>query len=224
MWRQIIIICMMLVMPFAVYAEGEVISGPGVVADTATSNRFLAAENAKAIEKMKQELIEALIKNNDDNVRILDQRMIEIENRTRQRVIVGGVGAILVANALIGMIYVWVTRRYSYEHFLERLLQRKVPEMKVHDAMPPPAVVPPTPGQIEASSPVWQQPTKEETVSTFFGQQVAANMSDMNQWQFTPAYEGAWQRPGNVVSEVTWEQVHKGYEAPKNPWEQGGGY
>jgi hypothetical protein len=208
-----------------VYAQNETfVPAQVVVADTTSANRFLAAENAKAIDKMQQNVIDALVKNNDDNFRAFDGRMNQMLDDTRMRVIVGGVGAVLIANALIGIVYVWVTRRYSYEHFLEKLLQKRVEDLRMEDSLPTPAVVPLSQGQLEASSPVWPQPVQEQTVSTYFGQQAAANLSDMNQWQFRPAYEGAWQRPGNVVSEVTWENAHREYdERPKNPWEYGGG-
>jgi hypothetical protein len=223
-WKVGVFVCLLMVLIVGVHAEGEVVSAQGgiVTTDMSSANRFLAAENAKAIDKMQQNVVDALIKNNDDNVRILDQRVAQMEADTKQRVIIGGVGAILIANALIGIVYVWATRRYSYEHFLEKMLQRKVAEMKLPEAMPAPAVIPMSQGQMDAAAPTWVQPVPEQTVSTMLGQQTAANLSDMNQWQFNPAYEGSWSRPGNVVSQVNWESAHKEEQPPRNPWEQEG--
>ena len=165
------------------------------------SNRFLAAETVKQLKTMEDEVIAKVNANNDENFRAFDQRMTDLELRTKQQVIVGGLGAILVANAFIGMAYLWVTRRYSYEKHLEKLVERGDKIANTELAVEEQTV---SRQMAQMAQPSWQQQVPQQSVSTIFGQQAAAQQSMMNEWQYQPAYQGAWVPPQQPVSHVQW--------------------
>lgn len=198
------------------------------------ANRYLSAEVTKQIKLMEDELLKKINDNNDANMMAIDQRMTQVQQDIKQRVVIGGIGAILIANAFIGFAYLWVTRRYSYERFLERLLERKskggellAQQQDVYSMHP--TEMPqfqPTPQQLqqvqEAQATQWQQPP-EQTLTSFIGQRQASNLSAMNEWQFQAAHEDAWKRPGNVQSYVSWEHQGQPIDDLPDPTQQGDG-
>jgi len=172
-------------------------------AQVSEANRYLSAEVSRQIQNSQKELIAAVNTNNDENFRVFDDRMKSYMGDLKMKVIVGGIGAILLVNALIGLAYLYVTRRYSYEHFLEKRFdqylkaQKTSPQQKEVEDM--------ARGLEQMQQQAWAPQAPEQSVSTMFGQAAASHMSDMNQWQFQPAYEGAWKRAEQPVSSVSWE-------------------
>ena len=229
-----IIGCILVVLSSLVYAQEttpavvESSQSPAVQAQVQEANRFLSAEVSRQIKASQDDMLKQLQANQDDNFKVLDQRTNQMMLDTRNRVIIGGLGAILVANGIIGLAYLYVTRRYSYERFLEKELgeakmkaeqsaekygsEQKVVEQQVQSQM--------TPGMQVLQQGAWWPQEPPQTFSSQFGQVAASQATDMNQWQFQAPYEGAWKRPEQPTSRVHWQGQQSGvvFEEPK-PWE-----
>jgi len=160
----------------------------GQIVTTTDTSRLAAAEILKQMGSMKADIIAATNANNDANVAILDQRSQQMLADTRQRVIIGGIGAILVANAIVALFMIRTWRRYSYEYYLEKQLKQrdKVIETAKEEYNQVLA-------QYQQQSWAPQQP--QQTLSMQVGQTEAMNMTQMNAWQMQPAYQGSWAPP-----------------------------
>lgn len=176
------------------------------------SNKYLSAEASRQITAAQEEMLKQINANNDENFRVFDQRMSSLMTDIKLKVIVGGIGAILIANAIVGLAFIYVTRRYSYEYYLEKVLkqhldvQKEPPKQKEVEEMEK--------GLAQMQQQAWAPQQPAETMSTMFGQAAASQMTDMNQWQFQPAYEGAWKRAEQPVSHVEWEAQTGSQQGP----------
>lgn len=179
------------------------------------ANRFLSAELARQMQAQKEDMLKALEENQDANFQLLDNRMAELMAAERMKVVVGGMGAILAANAIVALLLLKYIRRYSYEKYLEDTLGRREAELEkvnaqnaeiakliVPQAQQQPVQNPYSQAFQEVQQPAWYPQQPQETVGMKFGQEKAAQMSQMNQWQLTPNYEGAWTPPVPVQREV----------------------
>ena len=169
---------LVLCLPFIYAAEGPTID---------STNRFIQAELKREMASMEASLEENLINNNDANFRALDDRMNELMDDTRMKVIVGGLGALLVAQAIIAMVMLRYFKRYSLEGYRERTSSS---EVKTEE----------NPIQ-QFQQPAWQPQQPKQTIGMQFGQNAAGNMSDMNSWQTQPAYAGQWVPPVETQKE-----------------------
>jgi hypothetical protein len=220
--------------PIVTTVQGPMVTGqnPAVQAQLDQSNRYLSAELQRQLKDMKDQMLTELKKNQDDNTGQLYVWMNDLANTLRERVIVGTLGACLLIQAVLGFVYLYINRRYSYEYFLEkelRSLQGGV--QRANDVQQPVeepryaiADVEPDRGLSHMQQTEWHEQVPQHTMSMEFGQQAASQMTAMNQWQFQAPHESGWKRQEEPVSRVQWEAIHppvptEGYEgyAPQEP-------
>lgn len=158
----------------------------------AEGNRFLAAEVSREMRDAKDEIITSVKSYQDENFQIFDVRMTTFMTETKTKVALGAIGAALIANAIVALILFRVTRNYSYEKYLEgRLANFK----DSGDTRPL------SPGMANMQQPTWNDQVPNQTMGMIYGQEAAAQMTQMNAWQAQPAYQGAWQPPLEVEPE-----------------------
>lgn len=173
------------------------------------SNRFLAAETAKAIKASGDEVAAQLIQNNDANFIEFDKRMNQLMQDTRLQVIIGGIGSILVANALVGIMLAVMHKRYSLEYYQQQLLGKQSEEIDRLRSMQE------MQGFNQMQQQSWQIQEPAKTLGTEFGQAAVGQVSQMNAWQMQPTYQGAWQAPQeNVQRYVPPLPQYQDYDEP----------
>lgn len=146
------------------------------------ANRFLSAEVTRQLNTMKTEISTELKTHQDDNFRIFDQRMHELMEQTKWKVILGALGAFFLGAAVSTYALQKTMRNYSYEKYLEKMVEKGTmasPDFSMNDTQ-------------QAQ---WQPQQPTNTLGMQYGQQAASEMTQMNQWQAQPAYDGAWQSP-----------------------------
>ena len=214
MLRPLVVVGLFLVLISQLVIADDTLVGPTSTANgqpvSVVDNRLVSAEILKQMKTMKDDVIAAANANNDANVAILDQRSQQMLADTRQRVIIGGIGAILVANAIVALFMIRTWRRYSYEYYLEKQLKQmdKVIETAKEEYSQALA-------QYQQQS--WSPQQPQQTLSMQVGQTEAMNMTQMNAWQMQPAYQGSW-APPKETQQATQSQ------APLFNQNQGGGY
>jgi hypothetical protein len=167
---------------------------PGSVqtAGTDQANRYLSAELTKQMDARFELLQKGVNDNIDSNYAVMDQRILGYIQDERQRVILIGIGTMMVANALIGLFLIRAWRRYSYEYYQEQIIKKYQAQ---EQEMGPAAYADEYRGlqQMQQEAYYPQQPT--ETIGMQVGSTEAMNMSQMNAWQMQPAREGSWVPP-----------------------------
>ena len=146
------------------------------------ANRFLSAEVTRQLNTMKTEISTELKIHQDDNFRIFDQRMHELMDEVRWKIILGALGAFFLGAAVSTYVLQKNMRNYSYEKYLEKQLQQGT-------------FASPDRSMDATQQAQWQPQQPTNTIGMQFGQQAASEMTQMNQWQAQPAYDGAWQSP-----------------------------
>jgi len=214
MLRPLVVVGLFLVLISQLVIADDTLVGPTSTANgqpvSVVDNRLVSAEILKQMKTMKEEVIAAANANNDANVAILDQRSQQMLADTRQRVIIGGIGAILVANAIVALFMIRTWRRYSYEYYLEKQLKQRDKVIETAKEEYSQALA-----QYQQQS--WSPQQPQQTLSMQVGQTEAMNMTQMNAWQMQPAYQGSW-APPKETQQATQSQ------APLFNQNQGGGY
>jgi hypothetical protein len=163
------------------------------------ANRFLSAEVTRAIKKGQEETLAEVKRASDENFQILDVRMSQLMSDAQMRVIIGGIGAILVANALVAIVLSYVSRRYSFEYYQDKIIgqqQTEIADLKGRvDGG----------GKFQQRSWTDQVPTK--TVTDQIGVAAAGSVSAMNAWQHQAARQGAWVPPSDGVSSLPQDYI-----------------
>jgi hypothetical protein len=193
----------------------QVTNEPQSVVDARLSqaNSFLAAETSRMIKAEMETLQNEMQEYNDENFRIFDGRLADFSRNAKQQIIIGGIGAILVANALIGLALIWVFRRYSYEYYQQQLLEAKEKETEllkndINDLK----------GFRQMQEQQWNLQQTPQTIGTVYGQEAAGNMSAMNQWQAQPAYNGSWQAPPDNSQAYQYTTQNETQDPMARPW------
>lgn len=200
MYRQLVCIVMFLVVSGVVYAAETPPPAPSVPTPTATpvteANRFLSAEVAKQIQAEQEVILQKVNDNNDANFKELDNQMRQLMVDTKMKVIIGGIGAILIANAVVGLVLARYWKKYSYEQYQRDVIvgkdgvigeqKKQLDELRSAEQMQ------------QMQQQVWYPQEVPQSVETMFGSTAVANMSQMNAWQSKPVYGGAWQSPLDV--------------------------
>jgi sensor c-di-GMP phosphodiesterase-like protein len=214
MLRPLVVVGLFLVLISQLVIADDTLVGPTSTANgqpvSVVDNRLVSAEILKQMKTMKDDVIAAANANNDANVAILDQRSQQMLADTRQRVIIGGIGAILVANAIVALFMIRTWRRYSYEYYLEKQLKQRDKVIETAKEEYSQALA-----QYQQQS--WSPQQPQQTLSMQVGQTEAMNMTQMNAWQMQPAYQGSW-APPKETQQATQSQ------APLFNQNQGGGY
>lgn len=218
---------MLLVLATGAFAVGEDVGSTSslqnaVNAQIDQANRYLSAENSKALEKMKSDMLTELKAYNDDNFRVLDTRMQNLMLDTKLRLIVGSLGVILLANGIVAIVMVWVTRNYSYEAYLMKIAkQKQVPIDAPENAK---NLERDYKHINEMREEAWHTQEPTQTLAMKYGETETGNMSDMNRWQHQPARDGSWTPPAQHAQQYDYSQYaeYKGYEELQDPNYRGG--
>lgn len=224
MSRKIVICAIILLLVLqGVLAEADDgvadLGGPQSQASLDSQNRYLAAEVSRQMKTTKEDIIVAINDYNDENFQVFDRRMNVLMLDTRMKVILGGIGAVLVANAIAAMILIKSWKRYSYEAYLEALLKKQAEEVKSVEDAESDQHEQSQLQQMQQSEWAPQQPV--QTIGMQYGQAQASDMSYVNQWQTQPAYAGAWKSPVETEIEPsnTWQQAQQ-YQPQPQPQPQ----
>lgn len=149
------------------------------------ANKFLAAETSRQIKAGQDTMLQELKNYQDENFLALDEQMRTVMSQMRLQVILAAIGSFLTAAAIVTIIIIRAMQRYSYEKFQEGLLAKSAVENAEL-----------TQGQWQGLEQMqqheWHPQQSNPTVGMQYGQQFAAQQTQMNQWQMTAPYEGAW--------------------------------
>lgn len=214
MYRKFVI-CVLLLIFLAQLVMAETDDGPIEVGGSGSAvidqqNRFLAAEVSRQMKTAKEDIIKEVNDYNDENFQVFDSRMNNLMQDTRIKVILGGIGAILIANAIAALILIRSWKKYSYEAYLENLLKKKEKEQPQQAQEVPQDVYQQAQLQ-QMQQTEWYPQQPQESLGMRYGQAQASDMSYVNQWQTQPAYAGAWQSPVETqpMPSNTWKQAHQ---------------
>lgn len=147
--------------------------------------RYISAELQREMDQMEEELKTELKNNNDENFRVFEGRMVEFMSDAQMKILLGGIGGILVANALVAIVMFRYFKSQSYEAFKDRFQHEQNQQYEQ-----------------EMQQREWHPQQPQQSVGMQYGQEQAAQMSQMNQWQTQPAYAGSWTPPSETQSET----------------------
>jgi len=163
----------------------------GSVTTIDTANKYLTAESKKEIQAQMKIVQDELIANNDNNFRELDVRMFTLMEEVRTKVIVGGMGAVFVAQAIGMFLLLNSMKKNSFEAYLTKLLEAQGAAPPMQASISPQEAK--TLEQLQQGE--WSPQDESNTMATQYGAAQAGEMSQMNQWQTQPVYDGAWRSP-----------------------------
>lgn len=193
----------LLVLAPAVFAQDaiDVSQLPGSVQQQVeASNRFLSAEVGKQIRSANEQTLQELKDYQTENFVELDMRMSTIAEDMKKKLILGGIGAMLLASGIVAIVYMWITKRYSYEVYLQNYItemhkkyeplkdgEQKIIPLQAKNAQQERIMA-------EMQQRDWQygRPTQGLTATGVIDQSQAADYSQLNEHQYNPAYAGAW--------------------------------
>jgi hypothetical protein len=188
----IFVVMLVVILPLTYAADTQELQTAAVDKAVADANRFLAAETTKQMKAGFEDVKTQINSNNDENMRILDTRMGNLIMDVKQKIIIGTLGAILVAQAIIGLALMYVWRRYSYEYYQSQLIKGQKEEIEAMKSERDQR------SMAEMQQPQWYPQEVQKTYSTEHGQAAAANMSAMNAWQMQAPHQGYWVSPQPV--------------------------
>lgn len=188
-----------------------------VQASVDQANRYLTAEVSRQITAEKEELLQAMKNYQDENFQIFDGRMSLLMQDTKNAVIIGSVGAAALANAIVGLALLIFMRRYSYEGYLKGLLEKQGKQILELQELKASDVKRDLQGVMEMQAESRQQQVPTNTIGMQYGQVQAGRMSEMNQWQNIPAYQGSWVPPRENVQ----QQVVPNWQVPQPSFDPG---
>lgn len=197
-------VLVLFIIPFTFAAENE---GPQLptlptienkgIPSIEESNRYLSAEATKAIKASQQELLDALIANQDANTLALDQEMRNLMGDIRMKIMLGVFGIMLLAQGLAAYFLVRSFKNNSYERFLEMQLG-KIESSDIVETSPTARELQ---GVVAHQQQQWAPQDPSQSYAAQVGQQMASQQTMANQWQTEPAYAGAWESPVQVQQE-----------------------
>jgi hypothetical protein len=159
------------------------------------ANKYLSAEVARQMKDSKDEMLQEMKAYQDENFRIFDGRMQSLMDDSFQKVILGGIGAMLLAAGFVAYILTRYFKTYSYETYQQKLIGKQQEELEAKglelQAMR---------GMQEST---WNVQPPSQTIGMQMGQAWASEATGMNQWQAQPAYDGAWRAPIETQPEFT---------------------
>ena len=210
---KIIVFGVILVVMATLVGAQEDITQPSVSLNPAPEvveqqNRLLIAEVSRQIRDMKVEISTELKTYQDENFRALDGRVDGFIIDARTKLMLGGLGVMLIANAIIALLIQRNMRRYSYETYLEG--QMDPTQMLDQD------VEAYGEGFDEMQKTDWYPQEPQERLGQVYGQEQASQMTAMNEWQTQPAYQGAWESPIEAQPEYShYPEGHQLVEPPQ---------
>ena len=168
-------------------------------------NRFLSAEVTRQLTIMQTNIIKDTHDYNDENFQIFDGRMSVLMADIRMKTVLGAIGAAMVANAIIAILLLRTMKKYSYEKYMENLLEKYQKQEVAKDT--------PSKGLQGMQEQQWNVQPPANTLGNTYGQEFASQSTMMNQWQTQPD-SGAWRAPVETQREIV--QQPYGYQ-PQTP-------
>jgi hypothetical protein len=152
-------------------------------ADPTEPARFLSAEAQRLIQTEFTTVKQDLKDYQDENFIALDGQMRAVITEAQQKLVIGGIGAVLLAGAIVAFFMFHLARKYSYETYLEGQL-----EHQQNEAYADPSLQPMQQQQWE------QQPA--QTIGMDQGQAFVSNTSQFNNWQVQAPHQDGWEWQG----------------------------
>lgn len=181
-WKFVVCMLILAVIPLGV-ADNE----PGHTTTTVSSeevSRFLSADAQRLIRSEIGQVQEDLQAYQDENFLLLDQQMRAVITDAQKKLVLGVLGAMLVAGGFISWFMFYIARKYSYEQFLEA--QLGTPGGHAYQDE----------GVQQMQQPEWQGYEQQQTIGMEQGQAYASNTSSFNDWQVQSPYKGGWEWQG----------------------------
>ncbi|MBR9700911.1 hypothetical protein GOV11_03540 [Candidatus Woesearchaeota archaeon] len=169
-------IIMLLLVSTAIAAEEDIVNE--------AQSRFISAEAQRLIKSEFAELDKSLKAYQDENFIALDGEMRRVITDSVQKMVIGTLGAVLLAGAAIAILMFKLSRKYSYEKFLEKELQQQT-EMYQDQGL-----------QQMQQQEFAQQQQPFNTIGMDQGQSFASDSSAFSNWQVQPPHQGGWQWQG----------------------------
>jgi len=159
------------------------------------ANKYLSAEVARQMKDSKDEMLKEMQAYQDENFRIFDGRMQGLMDDSFQNVILGGIGAMLLASGFVAYVLTRYFKTYSYEMYQQKLIGKQQEQMQLQEEE--------LQGLRGMQQGTWDVQPPSQTIGMQYGQPWASESTVMNQWQAQPAYDGAWRAPIETQSEFT---------------------
>jgi hypothetical protein len=160
------------------------------------ANRFLSAEVGRQIRSANEETLRSLRDYQTENFMELDVRMTTVAEDMKKKLILGGIGAMLLSSGLVALVFMWITRRYSYEKYLEKYIadvhtgavdSQKAPKFILSDERKERVS-----NEIQQREWEYGRPTQGLTATGVLTPAQAGNVTQFNEYQNDPAYAGSW--------------------------------
>jgi hypothetical protein len=160
-----------------------------------TTSRFLSAEAQRLIKDEFTGVREELKAYQDENFIALDGEMKSTISRAQQQLVMGSLGAILLGGAIIAIIMWNISKKYSYEKFLEQQLNDQTPGFAqgFHEEQQGLNQMYQDSGVQELQQQDWgMQEQPNPTISQDQGQSFASNTSQFSNWQQQAPHKDGW--------------------------------
>jgi hypothetical protein len=217
MWRKVGVVWLLLLTIVASVSSEDV---PAPIGSSQTqalqqarvdeANRYLSAELNKQLKSMQEDMLKQVNANNDENFRQFDGRMTRFMDDMRWKVLIGGLGVMILAGALMAYFLHLTTKRYSYEAYQQKIIGMQQQELDRYKAHIGQGVE-----QMQQQSWEYGRPEQGLTATGVMTQEQAATQSQVNEWQYDAPYQGAWVPPeyddgSGQQSPQEWEQNQNG--------------
>lgn len=188
------------------------VGGSGNAPSTDQVNRYLSAEAVRHMDEKSDEMLQIMQDYQDENFRAWDARMYSLMDDIKMKFVIGGLGAMMLAMGLVAYVMMNHFKRYSYETYLQGVIDtggktgQPIGEQPTYQAVPE---------QMQDSK--WYPQETQSTIGSEMGQGWASEQTAMNQWQAQPVYDGAWQSPIETHSEYKEQWMAENYPQYPNP-------
>ena len=213
MFRYVVVVGLFLLfLPLCLGVDLQIPGEPQPAASADQANRYLSAEVTRQIKAMQEAVIAEVNANNDGNFQAFDERTNQFMHDTQKNVLIGTIGATLVVSGAVAFIYLRIMKRYSYEDYLARIVDKQQKELDSSKSQ----------AMAQMQQAIWTPQQPAQTLAATFGQETASNMSQMNAWQAQPAYAGAWKSP--VTAQPEYSHLPPWKNRPVDPMDSAGWY
>jgi len=187
------------------------VASPGTVSSTVSTveaNRYLSAEAVRHMDAKTDEMLKIMQEYQDENFVAWDNRMYNLVDDIQMKFVIGGLGAMMLAMGLVAYIMMNHFKRYSYETYLQGVIDKGEQPDATGQAYQP------IPEQMQEQQ--WHPQEIQPTIGSEMGQDWASEQTAMNQWQVQPVYDGAWQSPVETHSEYKEQWMEENYPKYQN--------
>lgn len=176
------------------------------------ANRYLSAEAVRHIDVKTDEMLKTMQDYQDENFKAWDSRMYGLMDDIKMKFVIGGLGAMMLAMGLVAYIMMNHFKRYSYETYLQGVIDKGGMTDNPQEEQ---LGYQPVPEQMQDQS--WYPQETQPTIGSEMGQEWASESTQMNQWQVQAAYDGAYKAPVETHSEYKDEWMQNNFPEHNQP-------